>query len=368
MDPQADSLSPHGSRTAFRAGGPRRWLILLLFLALITPIGLVAARQLAPDAASPATRHAQVITQGIAQLNGQNVVWRLVERSADTRERAKFGERGLGFVLASEEPVLLTNATDAGLVEVARVAPGEAFLVTAGIRQMRASMTDHSVKYLSLELVTAADANQIGGGKLLFKSAPFTAPTGDRDLDLVRDMLTQAEETIIPDSGHATVILASEGAIDIVPSGGRMRTLQAGEAGIFEGELRVRPAAASANADKPLLAVMTEKLNQDSAAPRAAFVAGVIGVEIPPLVTETPTRASIPPVPTEIPVVQAPTDTPLLPTETTAPTETATETATTAPTDTPTPTVTPTLAPIGVIPRLPMAIIFASTPTPVVIA
>jgi hypothetical protein len=267
--------------------------------------------------------------------------------------------------------VLLTNATDAGPVEVARVAPGEALLVTAGTRQMRASMTDHSVKYLSLELVPAAEADQLVGGKLLFKTAAFVAPTGDRDIDLVRDVLTQAEETIIPDSGQATVILASEGAIDVVPAGGRMTTLQAGEAGVFQGELHISRAAASGNADKPLLAALTEPMNQGTSSPRAAFVAGVIGVEIPPVGT-TPTETATP---TEIPFVPAPTDTPApppqeaSPTETTLPTETATETATLAPTETPTtePTATATEQPIGIIQQNPVKILKSPTPTPVII-
>jgi hypothetical protein len=164
MNQPADSPSRHVPKTARSLNRPNRWLMLLIVLMLLTPIGLVAARQLTPNTGSPATGHAQVITQGIAKLSGQEVVWRLVERTAETRGKAKFGSRGLGFVLASEEPILLTNATDAGPVEVARVAPGEALLVTLGTRQMRASMSDHAVKYLSLELVPAAEADQIVGG------------------------------------------------------------------------------------------------------------------------------------------------------------------------------------------------------------
>jgi hypothetical protein len=375
MTQSADSPSSRLVHRSKRLNGPHRWFILLLVLTLMAPLGVVAARQLGPNAGSPATGHAQVITQGIADLAGQQVVWRLVERVADPRDTANYGQRDLGFVLASEEPILLTNATSNGAVDVARVAPGEAFLVNAGVRQKRASMTDQAVKYLSLELVPAADADLVISGKLIFKSDPFTAPTGEHDVDLVRDVLTQAEETIVPDSGQATVILASEGAIDVVPSGGRMRTLQAGEAGIFQGELRIRRATA-ANADKPLMAALTESVNQGATTPRAAFVAGVIGVEIPPIATDTPTQAPVLlPTATEIPVVQAPTDTPIpptqevLPTETAQPTETATETetATVAPTETAAPTDTPTQEPIGVIQRVGNVNFVDPTPTTVVI-
>jgi hypothetical protein len=361
-----NSGSLHDVRKRKSSIGSRRWLILLLVAVLITPIGAVVAGQLTSNTGSPATGHAQVITQGIAEMAGQDVVWRLVERTAQPRTVATFGDQVLGFVLASEEPILLTNATGLGDENVARLAPGEAFLVNAGTRQKRASMTDQAVVYLSLELVPRSDVNLVGEGRLVFTTDAFTAPTGSHDLDLVRDVLTEQEQTIIPDSGQSNVILASEGAIDVVPSVGQMQTLQAGEAGIFQGELLIRPAAGALNADKPLLAAMTQPLAQNTTGPRTAFVAGVIGVEIPPVPTDTPTpvpaQPTTPPVaPTLVPVSPEiqPTDTPSpTPTET----ATATETATSIPTDTPTPT--PTQEPIGVKPLVPGLIFQLPSPTP----
>src|SRR5687768_12543937 len=167
-----DSGCSHHARIRNRSLGPRRWLFLLLALVLLTPLGAVVAGQLTPNTGSPATGHAQVITQGIAELAGQQVVWRLVERTAEPRDQARFGDRVLGFVLASEEPILLTNATVAGEIDVARLAPGEAFLVTAGTRQKRASMTVQPVTYLSLEMVLSSEANLIGSGRLIFTTAP----------------------------------------------------------------------------------------------------------------------------------------------------------------------------------------------------
>jgi hypothetical protein len=361
-----DSCSPHDVRKQTSSRSPSRWLILLLVAVLITPIGAVVAGQLASNTGSPATGHAQVITQGIAEMAGQDVVWRLVERTAQPRAQATFGDQALGFVLASEEPVLLTNATGAGDVNVARLAPGEAFLVNSGTRQKRASMTDQAVTFLSLELVARSDVNLVGEGKLIFTTDSFTAPTGSHDLDLVRDVLTGQDETIIPDSGQSNVILASEGAIDVVPSVGQMRTLQAGEAGIFQGELRIRPSASALNADKPLLAAMTQPLAQNTSGPRTAFVAGVIGVEIPPVATDTPTSVPVlpttpPEAPTLVPVTPEPTDTPS-PTPTETPTETATATATeTIPVP---PTDTPTQEPIGFNPNMPKVILQFPSPNP----
>jgi hypothetical protein len=173
------------------------------------------------------------VTQGIAELPEGEVLWRLVERTARPRDEARPGRRVLGFVMATDEPVLLTNVNEDGNKDVARLAPGEAFLVEQGTRQIRASMTDNPVSYLAIELVAADDADNAGDGEMLFTSEPFMAPVGSRDIDLVRNVLEVGEQALLPDTGESVAILATEGAIDILPSGGRARTLEAGESAIF---------------------------------------------------------------------------------------------------------------------------------------
>jgi hypothetical protein len=202
--------------------------------------------------------------------------------------------------MATDEPVLLTNVNEDGNKDVARLAPGEAFLVEQGTRQIRASMTDNSVSYLAIELVAADDADNAGDGEILFTSDPFTAPVGSRDIDLVRNVLEVGEQASLPDTGESVAILATEGAIDILPSGGRGRTLEAGESAIFEpGELEivaVGPSASTAAGVRALTASL-----QDGGADSAAYVIAVIGPEIPPAPEpETPTQA---PQPTAQPTV-----------------------------------------------------------------
>src|SRR5688572_29939283 len=99
-----------------------RWMLALIVL-IATPIGLVAAQQALRDHESPATGHAQVVTQGIADLPEGEVVWRVVERTAEPRDTADPEPQVLGFVLANDEPVLLTNVTDDGNEDVALLAP-----------------------------------------------------------------------------------------------------------------------------------------------------------------------------------------------------------------------------------------------------
>ncbi|MCC6793227.1 MAG: hypothetical protein IT336_16200, partial [Thermomicrobiales bacterium] len=182
---------------------PRRRQLAVVVLVLATPFGIATARQLAPISTSPATGHAQVITQGIAALPSEPLIWRVVERTAQPRWEAKSGARVLGFVLASDEPVLLTNIdADGNEVDVARLGNGEAFLVADGTRQIRASMSDRPTTYLSLELVPAAEADKVGNGDVLYTSPAFTPPPGKRDIDLVRNVLRLRETAELPDTGQ----------------------------------------------------------------------------------------------------------------------------------------------------------------------
>jgi hypothetical protein len=265
------------------------WALAFLAVLLIgAPLGVNAALQLSPGADSPATGHAQVVTQGIVRVRADQVVWRLVERTARPRWEAIPARKANGFILASEEPVLLSNFDDRGLTDIARLAPGEAMIVTDVNRTVRASFTDQSTKYFALELVPAAEADDIGSGDLLFKSAAFTAPSGKRDVDLVRDVLAAGESATIPDSGQENVVLATEGAIDVIPGDGRTTRLEAGESATFIGEFKVQAAQAGGSGVLPV-AAMTAYLAQDQPS-RSSFVIAVIGEEIPPPATPTPTN------------------------------------------------------------------------------
>ena len=291
----------------------------------------VAVRLFSITDPSPATGSARVIAQGIAPLLGEEVVWRAVRYQAQPRSKASVSESPLSFLIASDEPLLLSNddpsTAEEDLMPEARLAPGEALMVRAGTRQQRASVTDESIEYIAMELVRTSEANNVGDGEVLFVSTPFvsggTTPDLDFDLDLVSAVLAGSDSTTIPDTGQSVAILATDGAIDVIPSGGRRRTLQIGEGDVFTGELEIRPADVPTPGNaKQLIAA------QSAPSGGATFVAAVVGPEIPPAAPEQPVVEVI--LPTETPVVVIP------PTETPVP-----ETPTPEPTVEPTPTMTP---------------------------
>ncbi len=240
-------------------------LVLVLIAALIP--ALAGARQiLTADAPSPATGHAEVIAQGVGAPPAAEIAWRVVADVAEAGNAAALEERALGFVLADRSPLLIDD--DAG--SQLRLAGGEAAFVAGGARQRRSSLTDADAPYYRLALVAAPDVADAGGDRLVFAGDPFAAPAGgNRDLDLVRDVLAVGETVALPETGSPTLLLATSGAIDVQAAGGLPLRLAAGRAASLVGSLSIAPAAARS----------------------ATFVAAVIGPEVPP--PPTPPTGSI---------------------------------------------------------------------------
>ncbi|MDQ2652657.1 MAG: hypothetical protein M3Z20_06385 [Chloroflexota bacterium] len=234
-------------------------LALLITLVLILA-PQVAAQDAADVAFSPASGTAQVIAQGVAPLPEGNVVWRTVRARALPLADAPFEAQPLSFVLATTGPLLLTNEDGSQI----QLGTGEAALTPGGAVQQRASLSDQEASFLSIELVPE-DAAPPANATVLQPGAPFAAPNGAHDLDLVADLLGSGESLTIPDSGGKNVILVTDGAATVGKPDGGSAVLLAGEAASFSGELLVAPAPSGG-----------------AAADRAGFVVAIIGPEIPP--------------------------------------------------------------------------------------
>jgi hypothetical protein len=167
---------------------------------------------------------------------------------------------------------------------------------------------------------------------VIFASDPIALLAGLRDMDCVNAVLRPGETTTIPDVGQSVMILATDGAIDVIPSGGRRRTLAPGEGDVFTGQLEIRPAADVASV--PGLTNAKRLPMGQAPSEGAVFFASVLGPEIPPAdATAEPTEVPIQPIPTLAP---PPTQAPP-PTEPPAVTEPPAATEPPAPTETPVP-------------------------------
>ncbi len=240
--------------------------ILTVIALLGSQMGVLARLQATLDAPSPASGHASVIAQGVAEMPVDPVAWRVVLDTADPIDVAAPIERALGFVVADPDGV---QVIDASTEAQQRLAAGEASFVPEGAVQTRASLTDAATNYLRVALVAEEEATDAGSDELVFGGTAFAAPTDLRDIDLVRDVLTLDENTTIAASDYPTLVIATDGEIEVTVNGERTR-LADGEAAEFTGELIVT-----------------------GLSDISSFVAGVIGPEVPvpPRTTGTVTLA-----------------------------------------------------------------------------
>ena len=202
-------MPPHDGR-ADRAG--RAGLLVLVVLA-------AAVAPPATRAPAQASGEAEVVVRGAAPMPAGEVAWRLVQDVAEPRGEARFEERALGFAIPLPlwNPLLLTDeATGAAY----RIDGDGAAFVPDGLVQRRESLDEEAVPYLRLALVPAAEAADPGGDRLLFSGEPFAAPTGDRELTLLRVGLQAGESITVTGAADETFVLVEQGSAIVAGKAG----------------------------------------------------------------------------------------------------------------------------------------------------
>lgn len=213
---------------------------------------------------TPASGHTQVIAQGVVVPPEDELVWRTVRYSAVPDSEAESIVWPLGFVLATIDPLLLTDDMTGDQV---RLGPGEATLVRDSTMQRRASLDDATAPYLALELVPAAQANETDVGTILQIWPANIAAAGPRDIDLVRAVLIGNEEALLSGTGETNLLLVTEGPLVVGPPSEEGRSMLAGEALAFNEELEVRRAVASDGGEA-------------ADGPQGVFVAAIVGPSV----------------------------------------------------------------------------------------
>ena len=239
------------SRSTLIRGG---LLLALLSMLLVGPSGALALFQQIGDTPSPATGHAQIVAQGVSFLPDGSAAWRIVEDTAEPLDVAVPEQRALGFSVALDQGILINDYTYG---TQARPAAGESAFVGSGVSQQRASLDGNNVPYLRIALVAADQAGETGGDTLIYAGDGFSAPSGRRDIDLLRDVLQDGEETLIGAGEAPSTIHVINGSVQ-VDDGNDVFTLDAGESATIDGEMLV------------------EGQSDD-----ATIIAGIIGPDVP---------------------------------------------------------------------------------------
>jgi len=212
---------------------------LLLVLALLLPLGSTLRRVIAqedsPNTPSPARVGQAVIAQGVAEMPAPQIAWRVVADTADQPGSAEYEGRALGFAVAVDDAILVSNRNTGQQV---LLAPGEASFVPAGSDEKRESMGSSSTRLIRIALVAAEQAGDAGGDQMILAGAPFDAPTGKRDVSLVAERglctLHDSGRTITRTAGDSNglpiLVVVTDGQLEVVPRGAEPLTLNAGEA------------------------------------------------------------------------------------------------------------------------------------------
>jgi quercetin dioxygenase-like cupin family protein len=229
--------------------------VLVAVVTVGSALGAVAAaRQADPAGPSPAQDGAQVVAQGVGEMPADQVAWRVTQATA-AGTSAEPIQNALGFILADGDGLLLNNV-DSG--EQERLATGEATFTAAGSRHELVAL-DGEVSLYRLELTPADD---VSADDLVVAGGSFSAPAGNRDIDLVRATLEEdGESELSLGSDEAPAFLfVTDGAVDVIESNAADATgVAAGEAFYIGGDVTVRAT------------------DPDG----ATFVVAVIGAEVP---------------------------------------------------------------------------------------
>lgn len=227
-------------------------LLLVVALAGVPGLSLVTQALQTGEIFSPASGHAEVIAQGVASLPAQ-VAWRTVFHSVTPGATATLSPGGAGFVLVDTGGVLFTAGRAAALLS-----PGEASFHD-DTRVRAEPVGERAAGIFAVDLVSPDAAEDAGDGIPVYASAPFDAPTGARDIDLVRDLLEPGESTTVIGNAAPVLVLVTLGSIRAEATDGSTATLKVGEAATFSGDI---------------------VLTAEGQAP-STFVAAVVGREAP---------------------------------------------------------------------------------------
>src|SRR5215207_8733928 len=191
------------------------------------------------DAPSPATRHAQVIAHGVAVLPPDAIAWRLTADRPVPRRPRPLEERVAGFILADKGVVALVDH-DGQLL--ARIAPGEAIWTEPGTMRAVVGLERKAPAYYEIALVPATAVPEGGSG--VIGGAPFVAPTGDAfDVDLIRDVLNRAEESIVATGPSPALLLVTSGTVYVESTSSGVVEMAAGASAQIAGDIVITGAS-----------------------------------------------------------------------------------------------------------------------------
>ena len=216
-----------------------------------------------PDEPSPASGTAQVIAQGVVDIQDGDLRWQITEGTAPPPPNATESRSDLGFLIV-ESGVLLTE--DVATRDLHRLPAGEAMLTLGGAEQVLAALGSEPAAYRSLALVDVDDTPP-ADENLPFASEPFPGPGARHDMDLLRDALGPGATMTIPVGATPTLVLVLDGVAEVASEAGDVFSLGEGEAVSLTGPIVVTATDNGATVTAAYIGPAVPQLAQSVATP-----------------------------------------------------------------------------------------------------
>lgn len=239
-----------------------RPIALAAVILIFTLGGLPGSRIARGQEAESGIERAAVIAQGVAPMPAEQLAWRITAAAvSQTGERA--ARTAPGFVLVDEGTLAVNDLHSTAQM---RLEAEEAAFLTTGAEIQEAPLEATPATLYRIDLVAVEQVNDAEGDDMVFVGQPFASPGGNRELELVRDVLAEDDSLTLSqgDSAAPLLLLVTAGAAELTPEDDPSATplaLPAGEAVALKGDVIVRAA--------------------DPAG--AAFVTAQLGPEVPPV-------------------------------------------------------------------------------------
>ena len=259
-------------------------LVLLLILSTVS-LATAFAQGFGPAGPSPVTGHASVVSTGSVDVTEESGRWHVTRYTADIGDEQHLSTTQ-GYVIAENTPVLVT--LDNG--HRTRLAGGEAMSVAGGV-SFTVETFGAPDTFIFMQMLPETGTQMAGSTERILTSASFSTEVGTYDTDLVRDVLSEAEEGSLPGGVTPTAMYVMLGEIEVADDRGVTKLFQ-GDSAIFTGEITI-----TAIADG------------------STYYAGFVGAQMPDVATPAPAT----PEATAVPATPEPASTPATPAATEAP-------------------------------------------------
>jgi len=180
----------------------------------------------------------QVIAQGISRLPKASVAWTIASGDVPEGAGTEVSAFPLGFAIAGSSSVAILDETGA---PVSILDAGEASFLPAGKGGALTSFRDGATSLFQIALVAGEDV-AAGNAPGTVVGEPFATPDGRAfEIELARETLTAGGSSAIPiaRSGAPTLLLVTEGAVEVASPGGAPVALNAGQFALLLSEVQV---------------------------------------------------------------------------------------------------------------------------------